>query len=130
MTPWNISVPMFPLFVSARRFNGFTAADGWRRRQTVQPAAFAHHDAPAFRRVFRQATDIEIHAREILTLRERLNGIYVKHTGQSLKEIEKIMERDTFRPPMRRRKSASSMRLLKNVRNLLVKNNQFWYGPH
>ena len=36
-----------------------------------------------------QATDIEIHAREILTLRERLNGIYVKHTGQSLKEIEK-----------------------------------------
>ena len=46
-----------------------------------------------------QATDIEIHAREILTLRERLNGIYVKHTGQSLKEIEKIMERDTFMAP-------------------------------
>ena len=46
-----------------------------------------------------QATDIEIHAREILTLRERLNGIYVRHTGQSLKEIEKIMERDTFMAP-------------------------------
>ena len=46
-----------------------------------------------------QATDIEIHAREILTLRERLNGIYVKHTGQTLKEIEKIMERDTFMAP-------------------------------
>jgi ATP-dependent Clp protease protease subunit len=43
-----------------------------------------------------QASDIEIHAREILNIRERLNGIYVKHTGKSLKEIQKIMERDTF----------------------------------
>lgn len=43
-----------------------------------------------------QASDIEIHAREILNLRERLNGIYVNHTGKSLKEIHKIMERDTF----------------------------------
>ena len=41
-------------------------------------------------------TDIEIHAREILDLRQRLNGIYEKHTGKTLKQIEKIMERDTF----------------------------------
>jgi ATP-dependent Clp protease protease subunit len=46
-----------------------------------------------------QATDIEIHAREILSLRERLNGIYVKHTGRTLKDIEKIMDRDTFMSP-------------------------------
>lgn len=46
-----------------------------------------------------QATDIEIHAREILSLRERLNAIYVKHTGRTLKDIEKIMERDTFMSP-------------------------------
>ena len=46
-----------------------------------------------------QATDVEIHAREILNLRERLNGIYVKHTGRSLKDIEAIMERDTFMAP-------------------------------
>ena len=46
-----------------------------------------------------QATDVEIHAREILTLRERLNSIYVKHTGRPLKDIEKIMERDTFMDP-------------------------------
>lgn len=46
-----------------------------------------------------QAADIEIHAREILLLRERLNGIYVKHTGRKLKEIEKIMDRDTFMTP-------------------------------
>jgi ATP-dependent Clp protease protease subunit len=46
-----------------------------------------------------QATDVEIHAREILNLRERLNKIFVKHTGRSLKEIEAIMERDTFMAP-------------------------------
>ncbi|AEP09702.1 ATP-dependent Clp endopeptidase proteolytic subunit ClpP [Micavibrio aeruginosavorus] len=43
-----------------------------------------------------QATDIEIHAREILRLRERLNQIYVKHTGRKLNEIEVSMERDNF----------------------------------
>ena len=46
-----------------------------------------------------QATDIEIHAKEIINLRSRLNGIYEKHTGQSAKQIEKIMERDTFMAP-------------------------------
>ncbi|MCB2053153.1 MAG: ATP-dependent Clp endopeptidase proteolytic subunit ClpP [Geminicoccaceae bacterium] len=43
-----------------------------------------------------QATDIEIHAREILKVRARLNDIYAKHTGRTLDEIEKRMERDTF----------------------------------
>ncbi len=43
-----------------------------------------------------QATDIEIHAREILNLKARLNQIYVKHTGQKLANIEKNMERDNF----------------------------------
>ena len=43
-----------------------------------------------------QATDIEIQAREILTLRKRLNEIYVKHTGQDLALIEAKLERDTF----------------------------------
>ena len=43
-----------------------------------------------------QATDIEIHAREILDLRQRLNGIYEKHSGKTIKQIEKIMDRDTF----------------------------------
>ena len=46
-----------------------------------------------------QATDIEIHAKEILNLRKKLNNIYVKHTGQSLSSVEKIMERDTFMSP-------------------------------
>src|ERR1700722_8091808 len=43
-----------------------------------------------------QATDIEIQAKEILSLRVRLNGIYVKHTGQKLKAIEEALERDNF----------------------------------
>ena len=43
-----------------------------------------------------QATDIEIHAKEILDLRRRLNGIYEKHSGKTIKQIEKIMDRDTF----------------------------------
>lgn len=43
-----------------------------------------------------QASDIEIQAREILRLRERLNNIYVKHTGQKLASIEKAMDRDNF----------------------------------
>jgi len=43
-----------------------------------------------------QATDIEIHAREILALRARLNQIYVTHTGQQLAVIENNVERDTF----------------------------------
>ena len=43
-----------------------------------------------------QAADIEIQAREILTLRARLNGIYVEHTGKTLEQIERAMDRDNF----------------------------------
>lgn len=43
-----------------------------------------------------QASDIEIQAREILKIRQRLNEIYVRHTGQTLDVIEKAMERDNF----------------------------------
>ena len=43
-----------------------------------------------------QAADIEIQAREILTLRKRLNEIYVRHTGQTLESIEGKLERDSY----------------------------------
>jgi ATP-dependent Clp protease protease subunit len=46
-----------------------------------------------------QATDIEIHAKEIIATRERLNAIYVRHTGQGLKTVERAMDRDTFMNP-------------------------------
>src|ERR1700741_4361383 len=45
-----------------------------------------------------QATDIMLHAQEILNLKKRLNEIYVHHTGQSLKKIEDALERDYFLP--------------------------------
>ena len=47
--------------------------------------------------VLQQATDIDIHAREILTLRSRLNEVLAKHTGQSLETIARDTERDNFK---------------------------------
>jgi ATP-dependent Clp protease protease subunit len=46
-----------------------------------------------------QATDIEIHANEVLSLKKRLNEIYSKHTGKSVDEIKKALERDNFMSP-------------------------------
>ena len=46
-----------------------------------------------------QASDIEIHAREILSIRRRLNEIYVNHTGQPIEAIEEALERDRFMTP-------------------------------
>jgi len=43
-----------------------------------------------------QATDIEIHANEVLSLKKRLNEIYSKHTGKSVDDIKKSLERDNF----------------------------------
>ena len=43
-----------------------------------------------------QATDIEIHAKEVLSLKNRLNEIYSKHTGKSVEEIKTALERDNF----------------------------------
>jgi ATP-dependent Clp protease, protease subunit len=46
-----------------------------------------------------QATDLDIQAREIIRLREELNGIIVRHTGQNLRKIEKDTDRDLFLTP-------------------------------
>ncbi len=46
-----------------------------------------------------QATDIEIHANEVLSLKKRLNEIYAKHTGKSVEEIKSALERDNFMTP-------------------------------
>ena len=50
-----------------------------------------------------QATDIEIQAREILYIRQRLNQLYVDHTGQPLEKVERDMERDRFMNPVEAR---------------------------
>jgi len=46
-----------------------------------------------------QASDIQIHATEILTIRKKLNEIYQKHTGQDIKKIEESLDRDSFMGP-------------------------------
>ena len=46
-----------------------------------------------------QATDIEIHANEVLALKKRLNEIYSKHTNKSVEEIKTALERDNFMTP-------------------------------
>ncbi len=46
-----------------------------------------------------QSTDVEIHAREILTLRERIDEIYAGHTGQPIERVHEDMERDRFFEP-------------------------------
>ena len=46
-----------------------------------------------------QATDIQIHAQEIQSLKNRLNSIYSKHTGKSVEDIAKALERDNFMTP-------------------------------
>ena len=46
-----------------------------------------------------QATDIEIHANEVLALKKRLNEIYSKHTGNSVDDVKKALERDNFMSP-------------------------------
>ena len=58
-----------------------------------------------------QATDIEIHANEVLSLKKRLNEIYSKHTGKTVDEIKSALERDNFMTP----KSAKDFGLLDEV---------------
>lgn len=66
---------------------------GAKRYATPNARVMIHQPSGGFRG---QATDIEIHAKEILELKKRLNNVYVKHTGQKLTTIEKAMERDNF----------------------------------
>ncbi|MCS0496101.1 ATP-dependent Clp endopeptidase proteolytic subunit ClpP [Ancylobacter mangrovi] len=58
-----------------------------------------------------QVTDIMLHAQEILSLKKRLNEIYVKHTGQSLQAVEDALERDNFMTS----EAAKSFGLIDNV---------------
>src|SRR3546814_1642617 len=58
------------------------------------------------------ASDIEIQAREILRIRKRMNDLYVKYTGKSLKDIEKAMDRDTFLEADRSEEQTSELQSL------------------
>jgi ATP-dependent Clp protease protease subunit len=73
-----------------------TAGAKGKRFATPNAKIMVHQPSGGFQG---QAADIEIHAKDILETRARLNEIYVRHTGQTLKAIEDAMERDKFLSP-------------------------------
>jgi ATP-dependent Clp protease, protease subunit len=73
-----------------------TAGTKGKRRALPNAKILVHQPSGGFQG---QATDIEIHAKDILATRARLNDIYVKHTGQPVSRIEDYMERDRFLTP-------------------------------
>ena len=82
--------------VGAGRQHGRGAARRRNQGQALLPAPLASGDPPAARRIEGQATDIEIHAREILDARDRLSRILSTHTGQSIEKIRHDTDRDNF----------------------------------
>lgn len=70
-----------------------TAGATGKRYATPNARIMIHQPSGGFQG---QASDIEIHAKEIISLRHRLNEMYVKHTGQKLSTVEKAMDRDNF----------------------------------
>jgi len=79
----------------ASSMGSFLLAAGEKGRRFSLPNSriMVHQPSAGFQG---QATDIQIHAKEILSLKERLNKIYSKHTGHSIKEISQALERDKF----------------------------------
>lgn len=85
-------------FGQAASMGSFLLAAGRKGKRYCLPNArvMVHQPLGGFQG---QASDIEIHAREILEIRARLNKIYAEQTGQPLSVIEKAMERDNFMIP-------------------------------
>jgi ATP-dependent Clp protease protease subunit len=79
----------------ASSMGSFLLAAGEKGRRFALPNSriMVHQPSAGFQG---QATDIQIHAKEILSLKERLNKIYSKHTGKPIKEISQALERDKF----------------------------------
>ena len=83
----------------ASSMGSFLLAAGERGKRLSLPNSriMVHQPSAGFQG---QATDIEIHAKEILDLKKRLNKIYAKHTKKSEDEIKKALERDKFMSPV------------------------------
>jgi len=82
-------------FGQAASMGSFLLAAGEKGKRYSLPnsSIMVHQPSAGFRG---QATDIEIHAKEVLSLKKRLNQLYSKHTGQDVKAIETALERDNF----------------------------------
>ena len=87
----------------AASMGAFLLSSGTKGKRFALPNAriMIHQPSGGFRG---QATDIEIHAKEILDMKKRLNQIYASHTGKKLDVIEKAMERDNFMTPQEAKK--------------------------
>ena len=87
----------------AASMGAFLLAAGQKGKRFALPNAriMIHQPSGGFRG---QATDIEIHAKEILDMKKRLNQIYAHHTGKKIDIIEKAMERDNFMTPQEAKK--------------------------
>ena len=79
----------------AASMGSFLLASGTKGKRFSLPNSriMVHQPSAGFQG---QATDIEIHANEVLSLKKRLNEIYSKHTGKSVEEIKSALERDNF----------------------------------
>ena len=79
----------------AASMGSFLLAAGTKGKRSSLPNSriMVHQPSAGFQG---QATDIEIHANEVLSLKKRLNEIYSKHTGKSVDEIKSALERDNF----------------------------------
>ena len=73
-----------------------TAGENGKRFSLPNSRIMVHQPSAGFQG---QATDIEIHANEIMLLKKRLNEIYSKHTGRTVEEIKDALERDKFMTP-------------------------------
>ena len=82
----------------AASMGSFLLASGTKGKRFSLPNSriMVHQPSAGFQG---QATDIEIHANEVLSLKKRLNEIYSKHTGKSVEEIKSALERDYFMSP-------------------------------
>ena len=82
----------------AASMGSFLLASGTKGKRLSLPNSriMVHQPSAGFQG---QATDIEIHANEVLSLKKRLNEIYSKHTNKSVEEIKAALERDNFMTP-------------------------------
>jgi ATP-dependent Clp protease protease subunit len=95
-TPCSSSSPTFPRCAGLRGQHGRLPAGSWCQGQALFAAQLQDHDPPGARRRAGQATDIEIHARDILRTKDQMNRILAERTGQPMEKVKQDTERDYF----------------------------------
>ena len=85
-------------FGQAASMGSFLLAAGEKGKRFALPNSriMVHQPSAGFKG---QATDIEIHAKEVLSMKANLNKLYSKHTGQAVEAVEEALERDNFMSP-------------------------------